>query len=49
MKADDAAASFSALINAPVPQPALFVTEIYMYCISFSMLHMCLEEELISR
>ena len=24
------------------------VTEIYMYCISFSMLHTCLEEELIS-
>ena len=39
----------AALINAPVPQPALFVTEIYMYCISFSMLHICLEEELVSR
>jgi hypothetical protein len=27
------------LINAPVLQPALFVTEIYIYCISYSMLH----------
>jgi hypothetical protein len=32
-----------------VPQPALFVTKIYMYCISFSKLHMCLEEERIFR
>jgi hypothetical protein len=33
----------------PLFSPIPFVTEIYMYCISFSMLHTCLEEELISR